>query len=53
MDVYLAPGIDNVEFHNNFIAGTSAVRVPVSSRHLTLSPPTVNLVLCFSSLSDL
>ena len=49
----VAPGIDNVGFHNNFIVGTSTVGVPVSSRHLSLSPSIVNLVLCFSSLSGL
>ena len=46
MVIYLAPGVDRVEFHNICIVGTSAVGVPASVRHTSLSPPTVSLFLC-------
>ena len=46
MVMYLAPGMDRVEFYSRFIVGTSAVGVPVLMRYTSLSPPTVSLVLC-------
>ena len=45
--IYVAPGVDSVEFHKIFIVSTSAVDVPVSTRPTNLSSPIVSLVLFF------
>ena len=46
-------GADNAEFQSDLMAGRSHVGALTSHGQFVLSPPTVALVLCFSSLSGL
>ena len=50
---YLAPGVDNTDFHNILMVGISDVGVLTSYKHMILSPPTVSLDLLGSALCGL